>query len=44
MKKKFKADIGKINFPIQFYLGTISNGFDTTESRKVSLKGNVHHF
>ena len=27
-----------------FCLGSISNGFGTTESREVSLKGNVYDF
>ena len=31
-----------VNFPTQFCLGSISNCFSATESREVSLKGNVY--
>ena len=41
---KFKADNKKFNFPTQFCLGSISNGFSATESREVSLNGNVYDF
>ena len=41
---KFKADNKNINFPTQFCLGSIYNGFSNTESREVSLNGNVHDF
>ena len=41
---KFKADNENVNFPTQFCLGSISNGFSNTESRKVSLNGNVYDF
>ena len=41
---KFKADNKNVNFPTQFCLGSISNGFSATESREVSLNGNVHDF
>ena len=47
MKKiiyKFKADNKYVNFPTQFCLGSIPNGFSATESKEVSLKGNVHDF
>ena len=47
MEKKslnFKADNKNINFPSQFCLGSISNGFSTTESREVSLNRNVYDF
>ena len=37
----FKADN---NFPTQFCLGSISNGFSATECREVSLNGHVHDF
>ena len=30
---KFKADNKNVNFPTQFCLGSISNGFSATESR-----------
>ena len=32
------------NFPTQFCLGSINHGFDATESKEVSLKGNVSNF
>ena len=41
---KFKADNKNINFPTQFCLASISNGFSGSESREVSLNGNVHGF
>ena len=41
---KFKADNGNVNFPTQFCLGSISNGFGATDYREVSLKGNVYSF
>ena len=41
---KFKAENKNINFPIQFYLGSTSNGFSATESREVSLNKNVYDF
>ena len=41
---KFKADNKNINFPTQCCLGSISNGFGNTESREVSLNGNVYDF
>ena len=34
---KFKADNKSFNFPTQFYLRSISNGFSATESREVSF-------
>ena len=40
---KFKAD-NNVNFPTQFCLGSISNGFSATESREISLNGNVYDF
>ena len=39
-----KLVIKKVNFPAQFCLGSISNGFGATESREVPLKGNVYDF
>ena len=39
----FKAD-KNVNFPAQHCLGSLSNGFDATESREVSLKGNIYVF
>ena len=41
---KFKDDNKNVNFPTQFCLGTISNGFRNTESREVSLNENVYDF
>ena len=41
---KFKTDNKNVSFPIQFCLGGISNGFSATESREVSLNGNVNNF
>ena len=41
---KFKASNRNINFPTQFYLGSIFNGFGVLESREVSLNGNVYDF
>ena len=41
---KFKADNKNVNFPTQFCLGSISNGFSATKSKEVSLNGNVYDF
>ena len=41
---KFKADNKNINLPTRFCLRSISSGFSATESRKVSLNGNVYNF
>ena len=41
---KFKANNKNVNFPTQFCLGSISNGFGATESREVSLKWNLYDF
>ena len=41
---KFKADNGTVNFPTQFCLAGMSNGFGAIESKEVSLKGNVYNF
>ena len=41
---KFKASNGNINFPDQFYPGSISNEFGAAGSREVSLGGNVYDF
>ena len=45
-KKSLSLELTKknINFPTQFCLGTISNRFNATESREVSLNGNVYDF
>ena len=36
--------LGEVNFPTQFCLGSISNGFGATNAREVSLKGNMPIF
>ena len=41
---KFKADNKNVNFPTRFRLGIISDGVGATESREVSLNGNVYDF
>ena len=41
---KFKADNKNVNFPTQFCLGSISDGFSNIESRDVSLNENVYDF
>ena len=41
---KFKSDNKNINFPTQFCLESIANGFSAPESREVSLNGNVYDF
>ena len=41
---KFNADNNNVNFPNQFCLESISNGFNARESREVSLNGNVYDF
>ena len=41
---KFKVDNKTVNFPRQFCLRSISNGFGATDSREVSLDGNVYDF
>ena len=41
---KFKADNQNVNFPSQFCLRSISDGFSNIESREVSLNGNVYDF
>ena len=41
---KFKVKNKNANFPSQFGLRSISNGFSATESKEVSLNGNVYDF
>ena len=41
---KFKAENENINFPTQFCLWRISNGFNATDSRELSLNGNEFEF
>ena len=38
---RFKANNGNVNFPFQVCLGSISNGFGASESRKGFLTRNV---
>ena len=40
----FKVDNKNVNFLTQFSLGSISNGFSVTESRKATLNENVWFF
>ena len=37
----FKVDNKNVNFPTQFCLRSISNGFGAIESREVSIKGKI---
>ena len=41
---EFKADNNNVNFPTRFCLGGVSDGFSATESKEVSLNGNVYDF
>ena len=41
---EFQTANKNVNFPIQFCLGSISNGFSATESSEVSLNGDVFDF
>ena len=41
---KFKANNKNVNFPTQFCLGSISNGFSAIESREVSLNWKAYDF
>ena len=41
---KFKAENKKVNFPTEFYFGSIFSGFSATECKEVSLNGNVYDF
>ena len=41
---KFKAENKSVNLPTRFCLGNISDGLSNTESREVSLNGNVYDF
>ena len=38
---KLKADNQNVNFPTQFVLGSISNGFSNAESNAVSLRWSI---
>ena len=40
---KFKANNKNVDFPTQFCLENTSNRFGATDSREVSLKGNVYN-
>ena len=39
---KLKAGCKSFNFPTHFLLVSISNGYSNSESREVSLNGNVY--
>ena len=39
---KFKAGDRIVNFPSEFCLRSVSNGFSNTKSRELSLNGNVY--
>ena len=41
---KIKPDNKNVNFPAQFYPGSVSNGFGAIESREVLIQGNVYDF
>ena len=41
---KYKSGNKNVNFPYQFCLVNISNGFSPTKSREVSLNGIVYDF
>ena len=41
---KFKTNNKNGNFATEFFLGSISNGFSSTESREVYLNGNMYNF
>ena len=41
---KFKADNKNVNFPTQFFLGSISKKFGVIDSREGSLKENMCDF
>ena len=41
---KFKADTRNVNFPTQFCLGSIPNGFSAHEPREVFLNRNIYNF
>ena len=41
---KFNADDKNFNFPTQFYLQSIPNGYRATESKEVSLNEDLHDF
>ena len=41
---EFKADNKSVNFPTQFCLRNIPNGFMATESKEVYLNENMYHF
>ena len=43
-KIKFKACNKNVNFPTWFCLESISDAFSATESREVSLSGNLYDF
>ena len=40
---KFKVDNKNVNYPTQFCLGSISDGFSAVESKEVSFNGNEYN-
>ena len=42
--QKLNAYYENVNFPTQFCLGSVSNGFIAVDSGEVSSKGNVYDF
>ena len=43
-KSKFKVDNKNVHFPVQFFLGSISNKFSAINSREVSSEENLYNF
>ena len=41
---KFKVNNKNVNFPAQFSLGSISDGYSATDFREVSLNGSFSFF
>ena len=40
----FEADNKNVNFPTQFCLGSLCNGFSHTDSREIFSNGDVYGF
>ena len=40
----FEADNKNVNFPTQFCLWSLCNGFSNTDSREIFLNGDVYGF
>ena len=41
---KIKNDNKRVNFPTQFFLRSISNGFNASEFREASLNKNIYDY